>query len=465
MKVDLLDTLVCPLSGQGLDLRVLESDGEDVLHGVLSSDAGRFPIIGGIPVMTANAGALVEHVLAGRHRDAAVEAAFSDLPRSRRRQLWDVLAPNGSRLDRLRPSARRPAAEAVEALFPATGVEPLAAMRYAYLCSPGRSVDAFAYFSYRFSIPRHIVMLAAIETMAEASGLVLDLGCGAGHGTWALQRGLQRAEVIGVDLSFFQLWDARRLAPGAAFVCADATALPFRSNQFSGVLAFDVLSFVTPKRSVTREVERSLAPGGSLMFTSVKNARRTHVYAGEPLAPAGWRALVDHLPHRLLTDESIVTAYLGRRGLPARHAPTDEELDAAQTLSVFAVKATDHDFHDSGDLSDWPHARGPLAVNPLYSSAPARSSVRFTRQFPSQSFERDNPFASTYLPEAFDLSWEAIAAGRDGRSHPELDPQIARLAILALPTGYPDEPWPLGGASGTEVPRSDQVRTHGARTP
>jgi uncharacterized protein YbaR (Trm112 family) len=461
VKADLLDMLVCPLSGQQLTVQVLESDGDEVLHGVLSSDAGRFPIIGGIPVMTAKAGALVGPVLTGHHRDAAVAAAFSEIPRSRRRQLWDAL--RGARSDRLPSYDRRPPASAVEALFPVGPGEPLSAMRYAYLRSPARSVDAFAYFSYRFSIPRHIVMLSAIEAMRDTPGLVLDLGCGAGHGTWAMQQGLRQAVAVGVDLSFFQLWDARRLAPDAPFVCADATALPFRSDQFSGVLASDVLSFVTPKQTVTREAVRCLGPAGRLMFTSVKNLRCTHVYAGEPLAPAGWRSLVDGLPHRLISDESIVEAYLGGRGLPASCAPSDEELDTAQTLSIFAVKAREHDFSDAGTLSDWPHARGPLAVNPLYGSTPSPSSARFTRRFPSPSFERDNPLAATYLPETFDLGWAAITAGREGRSHSELDPQIARLAILALPPGYSAEPWPLDPASGTTTFGRDHAGTEGAR--
>lgn len=101
---------------------------------------------------------------------------------------------------------------------------------------------------------------------------VLDLGCGAGRHTYAaLERG---AHVVGVDLDRELLEDVQEMAAamllsgdlppeaGAAFLCGDATRLPFATGSFDRIIVSEVLEHIPDDTGAMQEIERVLHPDG-----------------------------------------------------------------------------------------------------------------------------------------------------------------------------------------------------------
>jgi SAM-dependent methyltransferase len=95
----------------------------------------------------------------------------------------------------------------------------------------------------------------------------LDLCCGTGAGLGVL-RDLCGAGVTGVDLSAGMLDRARRAAPWAELVRADARALPFAPASFDLVVTFGALGHFLPRDlpALFGQAYTVLRPGGRLAF-------------------------------------------------------------------------------------------------------------------------------------------------------------------------------------------------------
>jgi SAM-dependent methyltransferase len=435
----LLGLLRCPRSGTLLRLTRHEGDGDDVETGLLHSEAGVWPVLGGIPVLTDTGAAVVPLVTAGRAGEAMAEVAFQDRPATRPQAVLSQVARHGgARSAAAAELGRRRGRRQDARLF--TGSEPLQVLERLLLHGRPAMPDAWSYFRYRFGLPRHLVALQLVQALGAGAGPVLDLGCGAGHMTFSLTCLRPDAHVVGVDLSFAQLWVARTtVAPSADYVCADARALPFADGAFPQVLSVDVLSFVADKWPAVREAQRVLAPGGSLAVTSVKDAQRRHVYAGMPLSSSGWVGLFGGAPVRLLDDDDLLDRYLAGQGLPDQDAPT-------RSATVSLLRGGTAVPTRTGAP---PHAVGPLGVNPLYRATPApEGAVRLVRSLPGGSYAADNERLLDYLPETALLPRELAEAGARGE-RPEALLDLARAGVvLALPPGYVPERWPGAGADG-----------------
>lgn len=419
-------------------MEVRDSDRDDVEHGLLRSEAGTWPVLGGIAVLTDSGEAVVPLVERGRYHEAAAEVAFRDHPRTPA----DTLA---SRLDGApalvsRALDRWRARERVDdaALFGAP--DPRRVLERVLLRARSPMPDADAYFRYRFSLPRHLVALQLLPSVLIGAGPVLDLGCGAGHMTFSLMCLRPEASVVGVDVSYAQLWVARRLvAPRADYVCADARQLPFADGSFASAASIDVLSFVRDKWAVVRELLRVVEDGGPLAVSSMKDDAHDHVYAGLPLSTTGWRRLFGSAPHlRLLDDELLLDRYLAGKGLPEVDEPT-----TGATVSLLVASPG-----GGGPPDPLAHARGPLAVNPLYRPVPGPGGdVLLQRTLPGGSYVPDNARLLDYLPPAVTLPRSLAVAGSRGERPDELLALARQLVVLALPPGYVADPWPGARAS------------------
>jgi ubiquinone/menaquinone biosynthesis C-methylase UbiE len=98
---------------------------------------------------------------------------------------------------------------------------------------------------------------------------VLDVGCGIGGSTGALQQRWQQAVLVGVGISRPQLAHARTACAGARFVCADAVALPFANAAFDAVIAIESALHFDPRTRFFAEARRVLAPGGTLALSDL----------------------------------------------------------------------------------------------------------------------------------------------------------------------------------------------------
>jgi SAM-dependent methyltransferase len=112
--------------------------------------------------------------------------------------------------------------------------------------------------------------LAMVDTFAEAvtaagDPRVLDAGCGAGRlSRYLTERGCR---VTGVDLSPGMIAMARRDHPDLVFTVGSVTELPYRDNQFAGVLLWYSIIHTPPAglARVFAEVARVVRPAGHVL--------------------------------------------------------------------------------------------------------------------------------------------------------------------------------------------------------
>lgn len=174
------------------------------------------------------------------------------------------------------------------------------------------------------STPR-IRRLALLRTALAARGgeRVLDVGCGAGGlAYWAARQG---AHVLGVDYSRASLVAGARIAralgaSAPAYVQAEATQLPVRSDSFDKAISVDMLDFLPRDRHALALVEllRVVRPGGCVILYT-PNARREGI--GRAVRPlrrllGPWRGSV--LCHIGLTGPSEFRRLLRRLGAEGR---------------------------------------------------------------------------------------------------------------------------------------------------
>jgi SAM-dependent methyltransferase len=114
---------------------------------------------------------------------------------------------------------------------------------------------------FQLDLARHEAAYRAAAA-CDAPGPVLDLGCGAGHGTALLAR--YRPRVIGVD----------RVAPDpasrgtAGFVRADLRRLPFAAGRFGLIVSFQVVEHLENPGDHLDAIAQLLAAGGTALLTT-----------------------------------------------------------------------------------------------------------------------------------------------------------------------------------------------------
>jgi demethylmenaquinone methyltransferase / 2-methoxy-6-polyprenyl-1,4-benzoquinol methylase len=104
------------------------------------------------------------------------------------------------------------------------------------------------------------------EILSRSDSRALDLCCGTGDMTFALQRaaGKPGAKILGADFSHAMLQRADRKSAGSElrWVEADALSLPFYSSQFDLVTAAFGFRNLADYDAGLREILRVLRPGG-----------------------------------------------------------------------------------------------------------------------------------------------------------------------------------------------------------
>ena len=159
------------------------------------------------------------------------------------------------------------------------------------------------------------IQIALAHRLAEKLGvqgaLVLDVGAGDG----ALAGDLFRAggRVVALDAAWGMVDAGRRRLPGAAWVQADACALPFGDGCFDVVASASAYQWVDSQPCAFTEVRRVLKPGG--FFAAVMFAGGTLTEFFQSLERAA-RSLGKPLP-------------------PMRHLPGVEDVRAAMVSAGF----------------------------------------------------------------------------------------------------------------------------------
>lgn len=109
-------------------------------------------------------------------------------------------------------------------------------------------------------------------------GRILDVGCGHGGSAIVLAQEFPRSEVLGIDLSEPLLRLARQatkaagLADRVSFETGDAERILLGDDSFDVVLNLNMVHIVEHPVEMLNEIERILAPGGSLFVVDLKRS-------------------------------------------------------------------------------------------------------------------------------------------------------------------------------------------------
>jgi malonyl-CoA O-methyltransferase len=184
-------------------------------------------------------------------------------------------------------------------------------------------------------------MLERLDLIKCRPRRILDVGCGTGHCSRALERRYRRARIIGVDIAYAMARAGQmrtRWRNRQRFVCADAEALPLADGSVDMVVSNLTLQWCDPD-AVLREFARVLRPGGVVMFTSfgpdtlceLRAAwqtvdERPHVHAfldmhdlGDAVLRAGLADPVMDVEHFTLTYPDVLTLLRDLKNLGAHN--------------------------------------------------------------------------------------------------------------------------------------------------
>ncbi len=118
----------------------------------------------------------------------------------------------------------------------------------------------------------------------DASQEVLDIGCGAGHGSNMLSKKYKK--VYGVDISEEAIEYAKSnwATNNIEFVVGSAMDIPFPDSTFDAVSAFEVFEHLTDWRKFLSEIKRVLKPGG-VVYISTPNKTLYSPGTKKPINP------------------------------------------------------------------------------------------------------------------------------------------------------------------------------------
>lgn len=134
----------------------------------------------------------------------------------------------------------------------------------------------------RNNLLEHLVRYDLLPGDKEA--VVLDLGCGAGHGSNMLAKKYRK--VVGVDISEDAVAYAKSnwALPNIEFVVGDSMNLFFPDNTFDVVASFEVFEHLTDWRKFLSEIKRVLKPNG-LVYISTPNKTLYSPGTKKPINP------------------------------------------------------------------------------------------------------------------------------------------------------------------------------------
>tara|TARA_B110000014_G_scaffold240471_1_gene208586 strand:+ start:5307 stop:6116 length:810 start_codon:yes stop_codon:yes gene_type:complete len=93
---------------------------------------------------------------------------------------------------------------------------------------------------------------------------ILDVGCGEGQITRLLN--VANSQILGVDATKAQIYEAAARSTGEGYVRASAEALPFRNHVFDASIACLVFEHIVEMEDAIREISRVLRPAGRFVL-------------------------------------------------------------------------------------------------------------------------------------------------------------------------------------------------------
>lgn len=136
----------------------------------------------------------------------------------------------------------------------------------------------------------------------DCNSMLLDMGCGTGNYTAALQQVAK--SVMGIDVSISMIEQARAKFPLLPFICSDVTSLPFDSETFDGAFGIQILHHIKKKEIFLREAHRVLQKGAYMAIHSCSH-RQMRVFWFYHYFPKGLEVDLARIP-----DSGQITSLL-----------------------------------------------------------------------------------------------------------------------------------------------------------
>jgi len=188
-------------------------------------------------------------------------------------------------------------------------------------------------------------MLSRLDLVKLIPHVILDAGCGTGHGTFALQKRFLKAQVISLDLAMGMLHQTQNHTPWfkkilgkKSLLCADIESLPLANQSVDLIWSNLAIQWCNDLDQVLQEIKRVLKPNGLLMFSTfgpdtLKELRAasptgaTHVSRfidmhdiGDALTRAGFSAPVLDVEQYTLTYDDVKSVMQDLKSIGAHNA-------------------------------------------------------------------------------------------------------------------------------------------------
>ncbi|WP_157811538.1 class I SAM-dependent methyltransferase [Lacinutrix sp. Bg11-31] len=98
---------------------------------------------------------------------------------------------------------------------------------------------------------------------------ILDVGCGLGATTNAIQRKFPNAKVTGINISSRQISYAQQQYPNCYFKVMDAAQLSFPENHFDLIISVEAVFHFHTRETFLAEAYKVLKKGGEFIFSDV----------------------------------------------------------------------------------------------------------------------------------------------------------------------------------------------------
>lgn len=132
--------------------------------------------------------------------------------------------------------------------------------------------------------------------------VILEIGCGSGHGTKLIKKYFlpQKIEAIDLDPRMIILARKRVQDQTVSFHVASATKLPFKDNSFDAILEFAIIHHIPNWRDALKELHRVLKPGGEMILEDLS----IETFAG--FWGSFYRKILDHPYQHMYTQKEFV---------------------------------------------------------------------------------------------------------------------------------------------------------------
>ena len=449
MRYSFLEQLICPYCGSDLKVTSMAKENEkELIDGIVSCDCSEYPVLSGILILNLDSlnDLVIEHVKDKKIRKAiTICLGFDYFKRIQLEQKTSLILPFPHQLsDIMRYFLSSSAEITVEKKF-------------------GRLYDHYSdknnaffdllndgvfdrYLKYRFSTDSFLSLYPFLPIISGKRTRILDIGCGAGQGSFVLSECVKPSELCCADKCFNLLYLAKKyFVPKADLICLDFNnPLPFKSVTFSSIIMSDALFLVKSRFSFVREIERVLMPDGLSLFLHV------HSSLGNDLAPIGsrretmtplaWKNMFEKikLTTIMVPEEKVLKNFLFQNELKLESESAEFELNCSNALIILS----------SSDLSIFRNyknvdkyllnAKNNLIINPIYEKTQVSNKVILSR--PSINVDSVGdfyPIADNYLPRQMEIDKSLIAKKFVCNSDFEdIECLIRKFVLLNVPENY-----------------------------